>query len=411
MNTYLFKITNNQKFIFIGTLIFILLFCFEIVNHRLILNDFKVYYMASKALMHGEQIYGIPFGVFSGFYKYAPFILFFFAPYTVLPYSVAIIVHFFVISFSIIFFIIVLKQIFIKYQLLEEGKKTYLLLVSVLLCGINHIFRELHLGNTNAIILLLMCLILKFTLESKNIQAGILLSIVILCKPYFLILLLPLFLFGKIKVLVNAGFATIFFLLIPAVFVGISADLALHQEWIKAMLAHDGYLNSFHTITSILKHYLHLSFSNKFHYVILAGIIFSIYLFYFWLNKLADDKNENISLSKNISLIIQYFMAIGIIPNLVTTDTEHFLFSMPLLALLIAFLTKYRNAFLVTGFVMLVLFYEGNSTDWFGHDLSNRIESWGTYGIANMVIIIIVAFVSYRYRSVIQSMLPEKNNL
>jgi hypothetical protein len=38
----------------------------EVVNGRFWLNDLRVYVMAADALRHGQQVYGVPFGLDTG---------------------------------------------------------------------------------------------------------------------------------------------------------------------------------------------------------------------------------------------------------------------------------------------------------------------------------------------------------
>ena len=61
----------------------------EIVNGRFWLNDFRVYWSAADALVHHRQVYGIPFGEDTGFFKYAPIVAIAFVPFTLLPYGLA----------------------------------------------------------------------------------------------------------------------------------------------------------------------------------------------------------------------------------------------------------------------------------------------------------------------------------
>ncbi|MEI6456446.1 MAG: hypothetical protein WCO93_09170, partial [bacterium] len=77
------KILTYWKFIVFAFVLFLTAFIFENINGRFWLNDFKVYYMAAKALLTGNQVYDLPFGEPSGYYKYSPFVLFFFFPYCI----------------------------------------------------------------------------------------------------------------------------------------------------------------------------------------------------------------------------------------------------------------------------------------------------------------------------------------
>jgi len=45
------------------------------------MSDFKVYYLAGKAFFKGYPIYGVNFGLTSGYYKYSPVFILLFSCY------------------------------------------------------------------------------------------------------------------------------------------------------------------------------------------------------------------------------------------------------------------------------------------------------------------------------------------
>ena len=76
-------------FILFASIIFAAVFIVEKINGRFWLNDFRVYYSAAQALVNHQQVYGIPFGLQTGFFKYSPFVAILFVPYTFFPFEVA----------------------------------------------------------------------------------------------------------------------------------------------------------------------------------------------------------------------------------------------------------------------------------------------------------------------------------
>src|SRR5690349_4479749 len=166
-------------FILFSALALITIFILEHINHRFWLNDFKVYYGAAKSLVNHQQVYGVAYGLDSGLYKYSPFIALVVAPLTFFTFEAAAVVQYFLIATSIVVLFIVtwkiIKNEFFQNTLMNEN----LILVLAFICIITHIFREEHLGNVNAELLLLMCLSLACILDSKPVSAGILLAIVI----------------------------------------------------------------------------------------------------------------------------------------------------------------------------------------------------------------------------------------
>jgi hypothetical protein len=388
-----FIANNSWKFILYSGLIFIVIFCVENINHRFWLNDFRVYYLAAKALIGGEQVYGISFGLGTGFFKYSLMTLLLFTPYTIVPIQVANIIHFFISASCAIASFLVLEQIILDHLFVPRTKRTHLLLMVVFFCILNHLFREVHLGNINMIIVLLLSIALSLVLKSKSITAGFLLALVIITKPYFIFFcFLPLLLHRKMKTILFVIIFLLIFFVVPFVFVGFSKNISLHKEWLSAMFEHSNYLNSNHTIVSLIRFYFYPAIPYKitFYLIVFVGLL---YIIYFWLNNQADNMNNNVSLMKNKSFIIQYFLLIAIVPNLLITDTEHFLFSLPLITILVFFLSTSKNYILVGCFVLLTFFYGGNLSDLLGKEISHQFENHGLLGLSNLIIILLVIYI------------------
>ncbi len=377
-----------KYFIFISLLLFTAILIVEKINGRFWLNDFKVFYEAAKALLANEKVYGIPFGLETGFYKYSPFTLLFFIPFTLIPYNIASIIDFILIASATISTIVLLVQIIRKNNGLPSPPKTITYLL-ILLCVINHLVRELHLGNTNMILLLLLTLSIKLALESKYISSSALLAITILTKPYFLICLLPYLLIKKYKSIVYVFVWLLAFVIVSGAAIGFEKSFSLYSEWILAMKEHSTYLSSNHTFFALLSFYIGVKIPSSFGIIIL-GIIGILSFAYLWLK---NGKNQ-IEVSKNFEqvFLLYYFILIALIPSILITDTEHFLFSLPLIVLL--FLkVKQENKFAYTIFFIVLMFlYGGNSSDLLGKSLAGKVEDWGLLGIGNLIIIFVVIY-------------------
>ncbi len=377
-----------KYFIFISLLLFTAILIVEKINGRFWLNDFKVFYEAAKALLANEKVYGIPFGLETGFYKYSPFTLLFFIPFTLVPYNIASIIDFILIALAAISTIVLLVQIIRKNNGLPSPPKTITYLL-ILLCVINHLVRELHLGNTNMILLLLLTLSIKLALESKYISSSALIAITILTKPYFLICLLPYLLIKKYKSIVYVFVWLLAFVIVSGAAIGFEKSFSLYSEWILAMKEHSTYLSSNHTFFALLSFYIGVKIPSSFGIIIL-GIIGILSFAYLWLK---NGKNQ-IEVSKNFEqvFLLYYFILIALIPSILITDTEHFLFSLPLIVLL--FLkVKQENKFAYTIFFIVLMFlYGGNSSDLLGKSLAGKVEDWGLLGIGNLIIIFVAIY-------------------
>jgi len=359
-------------------------------NGKFDTEDFKVFYMAAEALFSGEQVYGTAFGLSTGFYKYSPFILIILSSYTLFSFKIASIIHFFFTTISAVLSIIVLQELIHKYLFKVKKQHIYtsfLILISVLL----HIVRDLHMGNINVILLFIMILALKLSLESKEIAAGILIALVILTKPYFIILGIPFLIFKKYKTVYSIAISGIFLTLLTAIFLGFTKSMNMHMDWFKAMLEHSEYLYSPYTVIYLLEYYFGIALPNSLSFPLFGFIILSISAYFYRISI----KETSIEYDK--SLVFSYFFMIAIIPNLLITDVEHFLFSLPLISIVILYLQQIKKYYWSLIFIIVILIYGGNSSDLVGNDLSLKIKFWGFVGIGNLMIFA-AAFIVYLRR-------------
>ena len=239
------------------------------------------------------------------------------------------------------------------------------------------------------ILLLLLTLSIKLALESKYISSSALLAITILTKPYFLICLLPYLLIKKYKSIVYVFVWLLAFVIVSGAAIGFEKSFSLYSEWILAMKEHSTYLSSNHTFFALLSFYIGVKIPSSFGIIIL-GIIGILSFAYLWLK---NGKNQ-IEVSKNFEqvFLLYYFILIALIPSILITDTEHFLFSLPLIVLL--FLkVKQENKFAYTIFFIVLMFlYGGNSSDLLGKSLAGKVEDWGLLGIGNLIIIFVAIY-------------------
>ena len=386
---------KNSSFILFAFVFFILIFTVENINGRFWLNDFKVYYLAAKSLLEGKQVYGISFGLDTGYYKYSPFVMMIFSPYCLFSYKAACIIHFFVIVVFSILAILVIQNIINRYLLHSENKNKNLLLSISVFCILRHIVRELHLGNVNMILVFLLCLGLLLTLKGRYVYSGICIGAAIIVKPYFILLMLPLLLYKKNKTIYSAIITAVLSVFIAILILGFSKGISLHQEWIHSMIKHNSYITSNETFQSLIKYYFYKNLPNLFQFYILAFALIAYILFYFYSKKIENKSPEK----ENNSLkyfIIFYFVLIAIIPNLLLTDTEHFLYSLPLVILLLNYLWITKNYYEISAFVILIFFYAFNSSDILGHKLSDKFDEMGLLGISNLLLIAFSLYVTFK---------------
>lgn len=377
------------RFILFGALLCTVIFIVENINGRLKMNDFKVYYSAAEALVQGEQVYGLPFGLDTGYYKYSPFTLLLFVPYTLFSFEVARVLHFILLSVCTISANILIYRILDNYFFEVQGKSGLLCLV--LICILNHLFRELHLGNINVLLVLGVSMAAYFSLTSRPLPAGVLLGLIMVTKPYFLLLILPVIAYRKIRIFLALSVSILFFLVIPSLFIGWQENLLLHQNWVKSMLDHGSYLTSYNTIEYLIHRYIYAVNPGSLQYYVIAfaGLLYA--LFFWWSSKAEHNSAVPAHYSKR-PFIIGIFLLTAIIPNLVITDTEHFLLSFPLIVLLICYLSNKKNYWLTAAFVVLIFFYGANSSDLIGKKLATQFDLLGVLGLSNLLIILAVVY-------------------
>lgn len=394
----LFKSRAAKLYAILTFLLFITMITFQIINERFWLHDLEVMYSAADAFLNGEPVYGTSFGLGTGFYKYSPFTLFFFIPYTLLSYKVACIIHFFITLFSAIIVIPLLDQMVRKY-LFNSPKKYHLTLFVTVIAILIHLVRDLHLGNINVILVLLLTLSIKFLLENKYIKFGIILAIIIMTKPFFIVFVLPLLLHKRYKAVLSLAVAGASFVLISLLLIGFPESIDFYFDWFAAMLDHTSYLTSNNTIFYILNRYTGVLIGSEFAFLLL-GIILVVSTAFFWLFIRKKEGFEKTKSEKNRALIIHLAILIAVIPNVFITDTEHFFFSLPIISILILHFSVTKRFLWIPLLAFLIFLYGGNSTDMMGEYISQNYTQLGMLGIGNLSLILIVIIVYVKNRKV-----------
>ena len=249
---------RNRKFA--GFTVFVLILCLlnliiNNINGRFFVSDFKVFYYAAKNLLEGGKVYMIAFGEESGFYKYSPMTLLFFIPYTAFNFKVAAIIHILYLKLLLLVRLSVTRKILITWFFNEVKHEGWLISLAVI-CTLIFLVKELYLGNINILLILLCLLALNDILVGKQWAGGFLLGIVLLAKPFFLILILPLLLRKKFKALTGVAVTLFTGFVIPFLILGFQRSFDLHMDWIKTILLHGSNYPSMNSIDYLLHYYL-----------------------------------------------------------------------------------------------------------------------------------------------------------
>ena len=380
-----------KRFFVFAVLLFLADIIVENINGRFTSYDFQVYVGAANSLLNHTPVYGISFGLPSGFFKYSPFTLMCFLPSTYLTFQAASIIHFILISLATLGLFQLMLYITQSVFKLSSIKNLNGMATIVLVIVLNHLVREFHLGNVNVLMLFGLLVGMYFISMNQFVVAGFLLAFLILVKPFFMLLLLPFAFAKQFKLLLFTAGAMVLFILVTCLFYGSTLANTLWFSWVKAMAAHNNYLFSNHTLQSILKFWFGLTLPLPFWvpFVMVAMVYFfyrSITVFYF---------KEAMGLKNSF---LDGFILLAALPNLLITDTEHFIWSFPLLFLMTYQGFLYKNWVQIICFTIGAILYGINSTDLLGHKLSDMVELSGCLGIGNMCIIFLTMGYRYLYR-------------
>jgi hypothetical protein len=351
-----------------------------IINHRFHMWDFQVYYSAADAFIHGDPIYGQAFGLSSGFYKYSPFAVIPFVPLALLPYFVAQSIYYFTLLGLIIRAIYAWNDQMRKPNAKWSIGATFL--ITLIFFG-DHLERELFLGNVNFLLLTLLFWAWKNYKAQKWKWSGFLLAVVILFKPHFIVLIPLLLLLKQWDWLKYTLYFALVLLLAPAILVAPWHGWGLLGEWWTAMQMHNVHLydspNTLYGIFNACLQYLGFARLKMGMVLIVLAVMGSIFIGYVFKKFLAG----------KWPLTYAYLWAIAAVPSITHTDTEHFLFSIPLFIFWVTSYQKNENCgwdalLVLLAFVPFAL----NSPDLVGKKWSLLFDEHGGIGWANLFLMI-----------------------
>jgi len=213
-------------------IILLSIFLLKVKEHMI---DFEVNYKAGKRLRGGESLYQVEDGHFM--FKYLPSSALLYLPLSFLPLNAAKAYWYFIVVFCLCSLVYISNKILPS----EKKKPVYLLILPPLILA-KFFLRELHLGQINALVTMILLFMIWFLMHEKNtmpsqkdMYVGLLWGVATALKPYTLIFLPYLLLKKKWKSLLT-GLGFLFFaLLIPAAFYGWRGNINILREWISTL--------------------------------------------------------------------------------------------------------------------------------------------------------------------------------
>ncbi len=388
-----------------GFTIFVVVLCLlnliiNNINHRFFVSDFKVFYYAAKDLMAGGKVYFIAFGEDSGFYKYSPLTLLYFLPFTLLSLQAAAVIHICILSFAYWYTYLLTRKLLVRNFFTGHISHEGWLLSLAVICTMIFLVKELYLGNINILLIMLSLLALKSFLKGNPLVSGILLGLVILTKPFYLVLLLPLLFRKEIRSMAVVVLTMLAGLLIPFLFFGFERNFYLTVDWIKTMLVHNAAYPSMNSMDYLLHYYLFPGLTGPTELVIIF-ISLCLLAWFILKNFRSEKKGEVQKFLPKQNFTMEWFLILALLPNIFKTDTEHFLASAPVFTFIIYFIAVKRKRWLIPLMVILVFFYGGNSQDLLGADFSYKLFSMGLIGLSNLLIVLLalILFLDFRKRT------------
>lgn len=359
-------------FAFFLLLFFALMITVEVNNGKFWTNDLKVYHAASVDYISGLSPYEHAYGLSTGYFKYPPTTLLFFFPLAILPFFLAQLLHSFVLLAACFMSIILIRnQVFFEVE--NSKKKNGILYLLFIFIGV-HVVREVHLGNLNLVLLLLFMLGIFAFKKEKNQLFIFCWSLMIIIKPIVIIAFIPIGIFTMWKEIgwMIAFGITYFFL--PILFSG-SGFIELWNDWFVAVSDHGNYIVSENSLTYLANYYFDIQ-SNWLPSLFALGFLLSCMLF-----------EKKIPYLKTERFVAWSSIFLAFTPNFFVTDTEHFLLSLPMIALLFMKIRDLKVWYFWIPFCLLMIGYSLKSNDLWGSYLGGLFTEFGILGIANLTLI------------------------
>ena len=171
--------------------IFLLIIGYLIIHNisgRFTMYDFAVYYKAATRIISGQNLYQI-LEDGHAIFKYSPVSAVYFIPFQWLSFPEAKVLYWVLSGAAVCYVLYLVYQVALSgFGHISPSRQNGYFLISFIILGA-FIELELHLGQVNIFILMLILLSLVFSMKRKPVMSGLFLSFSIFLKPFGLILL------------------------------------------------------------------------------------------------------------------------------------------------------------------------------------------------------------------------------
>lgn len=362
--------------------------------------DFRVYFDAAATWAAGGSPYGQAFGVSSGFYKYAPVALVPFFPLVALGWAAARWVYW---ALLLALFAWGMPRLLEGMHRLLSAGQTHspiphraLLMLALVLCSSHHVGRELLLGNVNAVLLAALGgwwwtlnRAARFDdtapgeASGRGLWTGVAavgLGAIWAFKPHFLVLLPWLVVRRPLQHAVLSVLAFAGWLLLPAIGVGWEENLGLLGEWWETIRMHN--TDTSHSSNTLASWWgLQAPWNAVPPLLVMAA----------WGAWVLHRRRRGVG---ERGAFLEVAVVVALLPNLVHTDTEHFMWSLPLVAVWLLRVADARywpsagqRWGVASGLVLCMVPYALGTPDLWGRELAAWLERGGPLGAANLILV------------------------
>jgi hypothetical protein len=376
--THFYKDKSIIAYSLLMTVFAVLFVSVELNNEKLYANDFRVYYEATKDFFSGNNPYVHSYGLDTGYFKYPPTTLLFFAPASWLSFSVVKMLHIILIYLSLIFALPLWQRLITR--TFEIKAPNWLLSLAFFVIAI-HLTREFHMGNVNVLLLVSFVLGAWFYHKSAYYTSSFFYGMMLILKPIMILAIVPIALYRNWKMIGLLIAWGLLFLLGPIFIWGWETNWNLWGGWVKSVTSHGEYISNPSSLQFLIPNLVGLPHS---WFPSLIGFFLLLILWF----KVDYKEPQN---KKSFWFWTVVFL--GFTPNFFVTDSQHFLLSIPTVMTLILFISNLKNKVGWILYCLGMLMFSFDSMDLWGRDLSNKFTDWGILGIGNLIFIASILYV------------------
>lgn len=344
--------------------------------------DFEVNYTAAARLRLGETLYRSQDGHYQ--FKYPPFSAFLYLPLSFLPLDVAKGIWFaIVVTCSVLIFVI--SPRFLPWH---KKKTTWLVAIPALVLA-RYFFRELQLGQINALITLLLLLtIWMFARPSegsvREIGAGALAGLATALKPYAFVFVPYFALRKKWSSLVSSLLALFLALAAPSLFYGVKGNWLVLREWVSSLASSTPALFSTQDNVSLMGCLVKWTGQARLSSILYCVILGGLGMLYFYL----------VARGKAVPqpVVLEGFLLLSLIPLLSPLGWDYtFLSTAPAILFILYFFGRFNKIWRI--FLALDLAVIGLTLyDFMGRSAYGLFMSWSVITICFLILVGYLSF-------------------